>query len=249
MNLNKLDDIFDFLRKNRVFNKNLQQAFYTDVILSRKGTEAKVISLLYHIANTQSKPNIDNLASFFKTIHSNYSALSSFGEFVKLLKNDNVSSNFKYVDLFEGLAAQKGWGNKTAALFVKSIYHVHHKDYDKNLRIWSDVPQRIGVDEKFFLPVDSVIKYIFEFIGFQGLNDFTKINSFLHDSKKYPAELMEIWDDLWFWGFITQKGGGRKRHLTWNCNKYWGLLHSDKNPETIRVIEQRSNEFIGVLSA
>ncbi|MFN5381381.1 MAG: hypothetical protein ACK5CD_10480, partial [Bacteroidota bacterium] len=65
---NRLESIYTFLNENRQFNHSLQDRFYKSVILPYNDMPEKVISLLYHIANTQSQPKIDSLASFYKNI-------------------------------------------------------------------------------------------------------------------------------------------------------------------------------------
>ena len=64
-----LKEIFDFLKSNRKYNKELQTRFYTSVLSSQENQFEKIISLLYHIANTQSQPKIDHLAEFYRKIY------------------------------------------------------------------------------------------------------------------------------------------------------------------------------------
>jgi hypothetical protein len=243
-----LKKLFNFLQNNRVYNKNVQNAFYKDVVLYRSTANDKIVSLLYHVANTQSQPNIDKLAEFFQRIYLNYSRLSTFEEFVSILIGKQTIGQLRYFDLFCALKHQSGWGNKTAALFVKSVYHLHNGEYGEELKIWDDAPTKIFKDEQFYLPVDAVIEFIFKRLELPITVDFNGINNYLFKSKLYNAELMEIWDDLWFWGFITQKGGGDKRFMEWNENKYWALLHTDKDQKTINEISNKAVKFIGILT-
>ena len=60
---------------------------------------------------------------------------------------------------------------------------------------------------------------------------FDKINRIL--SKNYTGDEIEVWDDLWFWGFITQKGSDSNRSFEWNEDKYWSLLHTPKDKQSI----------------
>lgn len=55
----KLKDIFLFLIENRKYNHELQSRFYHSVISPYSNSKDKLMSLLYHIANTQSQPNIE----------------------------------------------------------------------------------------------------------------------------------------------------------------------------------------------
>jgi hypothetical protein len=241
----KLDQMFEFLNSNRRYNKNLQERFYNSVVSSCSENEDKIISLLYSIANTQSQPKIDKLANTYKAILSSKDCLSSFSNFVKQI-NSQRSVTLNYANLFDGMKCQDGWGLKTAALFTKCIYHLHNGQYSDHLRIWNDVPNSISKNDDFYLPVDAVIISIFRKIDKTNKWDFIKINKLL--KSKYSKEQIEVWDDLWFWGFITQNGSGQTRLFQWNENKYWVLKESDKNPKTILEIKTKAEEFLKILS-
>jgi hypothetical protein len=242
-----LSQLFDFLKSNRSFNKEVQHSFYKHVISPYKSPNDRAISLLHHVANTQSQPNIDKLAVFYKLIQDNYCELSNFSGFLSVLNVNKTTINLTYSDVFNKLHELSGWGKKTAALFVKSIYHLHNGDYDHDLQIWNDAPRIINCDEPFYLPADAVIQFIFEALKVNCKYDFDGINNYLHKSNLYPGNIMEIWDDLWFWGFITQKGGGDKRKIEWNENKYWSLLHTNKTQKQIGQIKRKAGEFIDII--
>jgi len=241
---NKLKEIFDFLNLNRKYNKNLQERFYKSVVMPFDKTEDKVISLLYHIANTQSQPKIDKLANTYKSIINDNNCLNSFKSFVTKI-NSQESVVINYANLYAGMKSQDGWGDKTAALFAKNIYHLHNGQYSNILRIWSDVPNSISENDNFYLPVDAVIISIFKKITKEKTWNFEKINKLL--ITKYNKQQIEVWDDLWFWGFITQNGSGDERLFEWNENKYWALKESDKNPNTILEIKRKAEEFLKIL--
>lgn len=139
---------------------------------------------------------------------------------------------------------QYGWGNKTAALFTKTIYHLHNNDYPESLRIWDDVPNNLDNGDRLYLPVDAVILSIFNKIDDLKWN-FNSINSLLEDNNN-PYKI-EVWDDLWFWGFITQEGRGIDRKFGWNLNKYYMLKESDKNMKVIKEIELKAKQFLEIL--
>lgn len=242
MEKEQLNSIYDFLKKNREFNKKLQGKYYNSIISYHDETKDKVVSLLYQIANTQSQPKIDNLARFYKFIHNDISCTESFSAFVRKVSGKDSEL---YSDLFLGLKQQEGWGDKTSALFVKSIYHAHNGNYDENIRIWGDAPMKIDSTDQLKLPVDAVINNIFKRIGCLVPN-FSKINKML--SKYYKGEEIEVWDDLWFWGFITQKGSGADREFIWNEHKYWSLEHADKNESEINRIKIKAEEFVKILT-
>lgn len=239
----KLQDIYTFLLNNRKYNFDLQTRYYESILLPYDDCKEKLVVLLYNIANTQSQPNIDKLASFYKMINEDLNCLESFESFVNLL---NPNKELTYNNLFEGLEKQNGWGGKTAALFVKTIYHIHNGNYNQRLKIWDDVPQSIDSNDLLFLPVDTVIITIFNKVNNVANSSFSNINKLLQNN--YSFEQIEVWDDLWFWGFISQNGTGIVRNFEWNENKYWILKESDKNPNLIFEIKNKVDEFLSILN-
>jgi hypothetical protein len=239
----KIEILFKFISDNRKYNKALQERYYRSIILPCKDEKEKIISLLYHIANTQSQPKIDKLAEFYKSIIREDIALKSFNEFV-LKINPNGKNNFESV--YKGMLNQKGWGPKTSALISKSIFHLHNGHYSEDLKIWEDVPKQIEENDSFYLPVDAVIIAIFKKLDNSINWDFDKINKEL--KKQYKGNEIEIWDDLWFWGFITQNGSGDNRTFEWNENKYWVLKESNKDQIEIEKIKNKCQEFLEIFN-
>ncbi|WP_424686427.1 hypothetical protein [Halarcobacter ebronensis] len=234
---NELQPIHNFLLKNESYNKKFQMKEYKKILFPHESIEEKIIALLYSIVNTQSQPKIDPLSDFFRCIvWKKYDSLKSFKSFVRALTDSDDTS---YKTLYENLKNNKGWGKKTSALFTKVIFNIHYKKYDKELVFWDDTPQTLNND-KIFLPVDTVIIEIFNQLGMSNPS-FDSINKELH--KYYSVEEMAIWDDLWFWGFINQKGSGKDRNIEWNSNKYWALESSDKDPDTLNTIKYKSSVF------
>jgi len=240
-----LDLLFDFLKNNRKYNHTLQERYHLSSITSHNNTEDKILSLLYDIVNTQSQPKIDNISKFFKNISKHKEALQSFKNFVNFL-NSSTNMEPSFNALFHGLKNQSGWGNKTSALFVKNIFHFHNGKYSDELFIWNDVPKEINNNDTFFLPVDAVIIAIFNKIDSSVNWNFNKINSKIKEF--YSSENIEIWDDLWFWGFITQKGSGYNREFVWNENKYWVLKETSKDKKTIEDIKAKTESFLKILN-
>lgn len=235
----KLSKIYLFLIANRQFNKSVQASFYNFCISPNKKPADKACSLLFHILNTQSQPNIDKVAIFWQSILRRNGKLSSFKAFLNALSTkQNYESPFS--ELFKALTKQPGWGNKTAALFVKAIYHVHKGQY-KKYSFWNDVPS-LGKKDQLRLPVDTVISYIFKKLSQGKIKSFAAINNVL-TKNEYKGKKMEVWDDLWFWGFITQKGMGNERSIGFNEAKYWAMPYSDKNSSTIKKIRNRAIQF------
>lgn len=238
----RIEKLFKFISDNRKYNKALQERYYRSIILPYKDEKEKIISLLYHIANTQSQPKIDNLAEFYKSIITEENSLKSFKEFVVKI-NPNGNSNFDSV--YKGMLNQKGWGPKTSALISKSIFHLHNGQYSEDLKIWNDVPKLIEENDSFYLPVDAVIIAVFKKLNPHKTWSFANINSLL--KKKYNGQEIEVWDDLWFWGFITQNGG-ENRKFEWNENKYWVLKESDKDKMKIVEIKNKCQEFLEIFN-
>ena len=239
----RIEKLFKFISDNRKYNKALQERYYRSIILPYKDEKEKIISLLYHIANTQSQPKIDKLSEFYKSIITEENSLKSFKEFVGKI-NPNGKSNFESV--YKGMLNQKGWGPKTSALISKSIFHLHNGQYSENLKIWNDVPKLIDENDSFYLPVDAVIIAIFKKLDNSIKWDFNKINKTLET--KYKGQQIEVWDDLWFWGFITQNGSGDNRAFEWNENKYWVLKESDKDKMKIEEIKNKCQEFLEIFN-
>ncbi|WP_174714924.1 hypothetical protein [Marinomonas hwangdonensis] len=235
----QLEYIFEFLKGNRDFNLRLQEQFFLPVLSVNRSINTKVINLLYHVANTQSQPKIDPLSEFYRSVYEDIDKTQTFESFVELLTGKKSTS---FNDLYQGLRAQKGWGKKTAALFTKVVYQAHSK-LSEDCHFWADTPNKIIGNDEIWLPVDAVIIHIFERLGMERPS-FDKVNKLI--KQHYSGNDLEVWDDLWFWGFITQKGTGSNRQMEWNENKYWSLTHSDKNPLIINEIKENSLEFIGL---
>ena len=164
----------------------------------------------------------------------------------KFIDKINPNQPLNFDSLYIGMKNQEGWGKKTAALFSKSIYHLHNGQYSENLKIWDDVPKTISNNDNFYLPVDAVIIAIFKKLDSSKNWDFDKVNKTL--KSKYNGQQIEVWDDLWFWGFITQNGSGDNRAFEWNENKYWALKESDKNNEMIETIKAKAQDFLNLLT-
>lgn len=242
---NSINRLFNFLKENRHHNHLVQSKSYKSFLEPFETTEDKVYSLLHHIANTQSQPNLDKLSDFFQKVYEGKKNLNSLRDFILLLNPNNINK-FNYQTLYESMISQSGWGKKTSALFTKTIYHLHNGQYDSSFGIFEDAPVKIDIDEKFYLPVDAVIVAIFHKLEPTVKWDFDKVNRLLQ--KEYQSVEMEVWDDLWFWGFITQRGSGLNRDFIWNEQKYWALLETEKDKKSIELIRNKSNKFLMLLN-
>jgi hypothetical protein len=239
----QLKNIFDFLIENRIYNKELQTRYYSGIVKPQNSKAEKIVSLLYHTANTQSQPRIDNLAEFYKKIYRNTDLLNSFSGFMSVINSSGSEPN-NYSGLYNGMKNQNGWGEKTSALFAKSIFHLHNNEYPNELKIWNDAPTDLEKNDNFYLPVDAVIIAIFKEIKPKNWN-FKNVNKIIEEN--YSGKDIEVWDDLWFWGFISQIGTGDGRKMGWNLNKYWNLRESDKSQKKIAEIKLKAEQFLKIL--
>ena len=240
----RLNKIHKFLCENRQYNKELQEKYYLSWVCPYEKTSDKVISILYKVANTQSQPKINYLADFFKKIHDDRSSLDSFSSFSNYIGNTK-NKDANYITLFNNLKSVNGWGAKTSALFVKNIYYMHSNNYSTKLRFWSDTPNTIKDNDTLLLPVDIVISEIFNKIDNTKKWDFKTLNNILREH--YTGDDIAVWDDLWFWGFVTQQGSGKDRLFGWNENKYWILEASIKDVDKISEIKDKSIDFLKLL--
>lgn len=236
---NKLPLIFDFLTSNRQYNRDLQLKFYKSTLYPYDTLEEKLLALLYNTANTQTQPDIDKLGTFFMALHQHQTCLSSMGDFIK---HFDQTKPLSFRSLFQVLENQDGWGPKTAALFVKNIYWLHNKNYGSKFKIWPDVPKKVVKGDELYLPVDAVITAIFEKMYPDQSWNFKRINNFLQEH--YTCDQVEVWDDLWFWGFFTQKVEEKKRLFEWNENKYWAMKQTDKDAAIMGEIQKKAEAFL-----
>ena len=224
---------------------------------------------------------MDKLARFMKYIvKKSPDCLDTFSGFIEAI---NPGADASYKSLYEGLCADTtrgwGWGPKTAALFSKVIYHLHMKGNPYGVvKIWNDAPDCIEADDRLWLPVDRVINEIFNRIRNEDMKyvkdvseaRFNKINNILQGI--YNGDQIEVWDDLWFWGFITQRIREVKpngeimteeeirirvendekketiRNLEWNDNKYWSKRDTSKDADIIEKIKIEAKIFRDLLS-
>lgn len=234
----KLKELYDFLEKNRQYNKQVQEGFIKSCIAIKDlSPEQKVLNLLYGVVNTQSQPKIDKIGPFFKKMYQKDSDLTSYKGFLKTLKNESVSSD----SLFELMKSQNGWGSKTAALFVKYIYIIHKDDTFETSRIWTD----FSINEnELKLPVDAVITHIFKnsFLQEKKQSTFVGINKFILNLPSENSNVI-IWDELWFWGFITQQNQKNlksqkmeRKNIKLNVNKFLCIPYMEKDIEKIKPL-------------
>lgn len=231
--------LYSFLKKNRKYNRALQNKNIEELFSNVTGSKSKkTLYLLHYIFYTQSQAKLDKAQEFFEGVWNNKRALNSLKSFCKYLGHYNPDQ--PYLSIYTGLKNQGGWGEKTSALFVKHVYLIHQNKKKDTLKFWDDAP-KLSKKDTHYLPVDAVILDIFTRFD-NALNSFKRINNYLADFKD-----KDVWDDLWFWGFISQTGSKSPRKLGFNKSKYWLLLHTDKTPKKIKEIEGKCREFVSLI--
>ena len=242
----QLSKIYEFLKdsESRKWNRQFQKKEFRLVLGGCQSDNERLSKLLHYIANTQASPRMNLLAKFWEQ-HEPYQGktLHRFNEHLDKLRHDHADD--PWARLFYGLKGQDGWGDKTAALFVKTAIQIHRGPADLHFfKEGRRCSKNLG--GLIFLPVDSVISYIFQRLKFARPPTFKNINNFLHQ-EGYDAEDMLILDDLWFWGFFTQRVDGRGRTFQWNSQKFWSQFSSPKNDEA--EVKKRAEEFISLIKA
>jgi len=248
----KLKEIIDFLENHKDYNKNLQTQFALNTISFKANNFEKLVALLYDTINTQSQPNIDNVSQFIRHIYSKKDKLNSFSGFFEFITSHSIEEYEKkdiYNQLFKSMTSTKanGWGPKTSALLIKNIYNVHHVFNLSELKIWDDDVPALTDDDKLYLPVDAVILAIFNklYPNTKSKWSFNTINKILHEN--FSNKDMILFDDLWFWGFITQNGIGENRKFEWNEGKYWIIKESNKDETVRKEIEDKAKDFLKLI--
>jgi hypothetical protein len=267
----KLNNIFHFLKENHATNKALQLASIKAALMPFSGSKAKIKSLLMDVANTQSSPKLDALGVFWNEFDKSEESFTSAQSLVDFLAAQSsraeaaLQGKAHVADqLFNCLKEISGFGEKTAALFVKQlvIVHLDHEDLGfpkEKLAFLEDSQALTKFDDlKLYLPVDAVIRHIFiEHLGYSthakpnlSKADFKSINDCIFDFMKnnaIPAVKAIYWDDLWYWGFITQHGGGNNRKTQFNPAKYSSLKTSTE--AALKEINAKATAFINQLCA
>ena len=234
----KIQKIFEFLKENHSINKKIQEDFLGLTLSPYKNNKDRAKLLLYRTVNTQSQINLDDARDFFQKLESKCSleTLSSFSHFIS---NEYKSGR----SIFECLKNMPGWGDKTSALLIRNLALINNNQ-KLNSMFWSDIHNIKS--ERIKLPVDSVILKIFENWpdNRSTLNKFKSINEYLTEIG-YADEDMLIWDDLWFWGFITQRSYPKEgRKIEWNEAKYWAIISAPKDKEAIRRVKMLARRFL-----
>jgi hypothetical protein len=246
--------LFRFLVEHHEYNKKIQEDDIKMTLDSCGSVDHRALLLLRRIVDTQSQPNLEHTKIFFEHIARSEGALASFTSFSKFLNPKPVANR----DLFEALKTivphgqpkpNNGWGDKTSALFIRNLALIADSPTLSTL-FWPDL--NVWNTQTIRLPVDKVILAIFERMmknnpeKSQRPTSFKSINKYLLTTLGCTNQEMLVWDDLWFWGFITQRSvpGTSERQPVWNPAKYWSIFTAPKDLESIGKIEQLAKQFI-----
>lgn len=252
----RVKQLYDFLQEHQQWNKDFQAREFKLCLAGCETKRDRLLRFLHWNVNTQSSPDMDALSQFWQTLHgATAEETASMGAFTTFLAGSvkgstaphaNVSQKnqfaSKWETLFTGLRSQPGWGVKTTALFVKGVIQLHRGP--DQLHFWTDAtPSKAPLEgDKPYLPVDQVILFIFKELGHPCPRE-DNINKALR--ARYSPEQMLVWDDLWFWGFFTQRGGGLERELGWNPGKFWNQTSAPKEKEA--ELQMLAGHFLSLL--
>ena len=253
----KLKKVLKFLQKNKKHNIELQIKYMQTVLCSKTTNKEKTIALLYDTASTQSQPKMDKLAPLFRRLSAKPEKdFDTFEGFLTILNKDQIETSTPYKTLYELLKEEDGWGEKTSALFVKNMYNLHHNSkfkYTFEGGLWEDMPS-LDEGDSIYLPVDAVILAIFTKLDPSPPKwTFSKINKKLKELGFSNEEIIRF-DDLWFWGYITQDNSKGKeedmeywddtRKMLWNEDKYWMIKEANKEEKYIAELHRKANDFL-----
>ena len=251
-NADRLENVFHFLKENSKYNRSIQNKTYRDWLSPYRGTADRLKSLMFNVVNTQSRAKLDLLSKCWKGLHAGRAganALESVGQLADYLANVLLETRCRrepehFEDLWTVLKSVPGWGQKTSALFVKSVVRIHMDRNNEDLRFLSNFQMKASV--RPYVPVDNVIIHIFNKhlrTGGQELG-FGGINALLRKQHTSAKDLL-LWDDLWFWGFITQESRNEIRRTALNMAKFWSIHHAPGDLE--REVTRHAKQFIKIL--
>jgi hypothetical protein len=246
-----LDKIFNFLKENKNWNANYQTQEYNWNLAHLETPRQRLLSLLHIAVNSQGFPRMGDIAKFWRALHEKLpdEKITPL-TFTEILEQITAIPKMEYEPwnrMFHALRVQSGWGKKAAALFIKSSLQVN-KMGQKECFWKNDTIEFLSSADRIYLPVDTVIQYIFANLGLLKRVDFESINDLLH--LHYCTHDMFIWDDLWFWGFFTQKKENKKRISVWNSEKFWCQRASPIQKEAeVRSLAEQFLKIIDEIAA
>jgi hypothetical protein len=235
--------VFEFLARNHEYNKKIQEEDIRSTFSPYDNVADRALRLLYEIVNTQSQPKLEPICDFFTKISKRPQVLTGLDSFTRHL-DPNLAFNG---DLFKVLRDCDGWGDKTSALFIRNLVLIQ-RNTPLRVLFWEDI-DLLDV-QPIRLPVDAVIKAVFRQLKRDDASlpnpNFDSINEFL--MARYRREEMLVWDDLWFWGFITQRSQPKiaERTFGWNKAKYWSIFAASKGDSEIAKIRELAEEFLAL---
>jgi len=243
-----LSKIYDFLKENSHFNRDFQLKSDRALLSGLSSSKDQVIRVLYAVLETKAAQRLDDTAEFWRELCSwPEVCFESLDNFVSKLAGVERCPDDRWCGLYAALKSKDGWGPKTSALLVKHFIRIALNNPE--MSFWKSCPvdQKSLEQSTLYIPVDAVILSIFEYINGGVRGNFSSVNEHIKNANDKGADLL-LWDDLWFWGFITQVGGGANRRMEWNPSKYWCLWGTAKDEETVKDIEEKAKEFIQIIT-
>lgn len=257
----KLQRVYDFLEHHQQWNAQFREREFRQYFSHCDTRRARLGTLLFNIVNTQQQPKLESLGTFwaaFERFHWNDDdlRLDDLTRFFRSCptykpgnrhneKKEPIEKSGPWDDLFWAVRKNEGWGCKTAALLVKCIIFLHRAP-PTGFHFLRDFDSHSIEHDTLYLPVDTVIEHVFYMhLGFpKTAAGFWKINNHLA-AAGYEAEHMLVWDDLWYWGYLTQRTSGKIRKTEWNAPKFWSMQSFPK--AMLEEVRALSIEFIDVL--
>jgi len=243
--------ILTFLEQHEEWNLAFQREEFQRHLQHYATPKGRLAALLHLIAYTQSQPKMEPLAALWERVenHDWHADGPSLAELVAFFyaSPQAPGTATPWDALYRGVRAQEGMGEKTAALFVKSIIMLHRSDLQHLYFLRDPLSAQAPVTADIIrLPVDAVIRDIFSRHLGQEYKTFSRINKYLQEH--FSPEQILRWDDLWFWGFFSQRTSSDSSRVTqWNPAKYWCQPSTDK--KRIESAEVLCKAFIGLLTA
>jgi len=253
MSDNRLKEIYFFLQQNHAWNKAIQIAEVRRILNSETHVKTRAKRLLFEAFLTQRNPKLEHVMCFSKFLLQIEPHLSSFKKFITFLElpiaaqPKEILRSLQEKSRFAGNPS--GFGPKTISIFLRNLAIIQRTEL-KNM-LWADIPLWGKMD--FLVPVDRVIMQIFgklrqaNLIG-RKYSGFDSINKCLKNSTPTGADML-IWDDLWFWGYITQNSRGGVRNHRWNEAKYWSIYTAKKASRTINKIKTQAQYFLSLIKS
>jgi hypothetical protein len=250
----KLHQLLQFLIENQRFNKLIQTEEIKRHLLSSKSGSDQAKRLLIEAYGSNSLGKLDDSMRFMQVAEKIMSRCGSFKDFCNQL---GLDTEYNIRDITKTLISEfkkehgSGFGYKKSSLFMRNLALIKRNSNLRKSFQWRDIETL--QDNFSYIPVDAVIIEIFKHLRTNQIVkikiiDFENVNKFLSEFHltDHRNDFL-IWDDLWFWGFISQKVTKNGRIHMWNEAKYWTIYHAPKDSRSIKKIKGKVEEFLHII--